>query len=43
MPIACMNDTDSRITKAWLAAAERSPMRAVTVEKTANDSMPITH
>ncbi len=39
IPIACMKESESSITKAWLAAIESSPMRATTVVKTAKDVM----
>ncbi len=43
MPTACMNESESSITKAWLAAIEASPMRATRVVKTANEVMPMNH
>ena len=43
MPTACMNESESSITKAWLAAIDASPMRATTLVKQANAVMPMHH
>ena len=38
-----MNESESSITKAWLAAIEASPMRAISVVKTAKEVIAIDH
>ena len=38
-----MKESESSITKAWLAAIEASPIRAINVVKKANDVMSMNH
>ena len=41
--MACMNEIESSMTKAWLAAIEASPMRATKVVKIAKEVMAMNH